>query len=158
MTGRTVDVDEAAVELTFALKRLRARLRAEARPAEGWTISQLAALGRIVREGPTTASRLAQAEHVRPQSMGEIVATLKAAELVSAEPDPNDGRKSLLRATKAGERLITKRTQSREAWLARAIEALVEPERNGVLLDSIVLLNALADWGIDDATAGGGRR
>src|ERR1700712_3078803 len=101
MPGHIVDVDEAAVELTFALKRLRARLRAEARPSDGWTISQLATLGRIVREGPITASALAQAEHVRPQSMGEIVTTLKAADLVSARPHPSDGRKSLLRATAA---------------------------------------------------------
>jgi DNA-binding MarR family transcriptional regulator len=153
-----VDADEAAVELAVALKRLRARLRAEARPADGWTVSQLAALGRIVREGPTTASELAHAEHVRPQSMGEIVATLKAADLVTAEPDPSDGRKSLLRATRAGERLVTERSQSRDAWLAHAIESLVEQQRAGVLLDSIVLLNALADWGIEGTTATAGRR
>jgi DNA-binding MarR family transcriptional regulator len=158
MSPRRVDADEAAVELAVALKRLRARLRAEARPADGWTISQLAALGRIVREGPTTASSLAQAEHVRPQSMGEIVATLKAADLVTAAPDPTDGRKSLLRATKAGERLITERSQSRDAWLAHAIESLVEQERAEVLLDSIVLLNALADWDVDDTNRAPGRR
>lgn len=158
MAARRVDVDEAAVELALALKRLRARLRAEARPADGWTISQLAALGRIVREGPTTASSLAQAEHVRPQSMGEIVATLKAAHLVTAEPDPTDGRKSLLRATKAGKQLITERSQSRDAWLAHAIESLVERERAGVLLESIVLLNALADWDVDGPHPAAGRR
>jgi DNA-binding MarR family transcriptional regulator len=158
MRRASVDVDEAAVELAFALKRLRARLRAEAGPTGGWTISQLAALGRIVREGPTTASRLAQAEHVRPQSMGEIVARLKAGDLVTAEPDPTDGRKSLLRATESGRRLVVERTQSRQAWLADAIESLVEQDRAGSVLDTIVLLNALADWGVDEATPAGGRR
>jgi DNA-binding MarR family transcriptional regulator len=157
MSAHDVDVDEAAVELAFALKRLRARLRAEARPSEGWTISQLAALGRIVREGPTTASRLAQAEHVRPQSMGEIVATLKAGELVTAEPDPSDGRKSLLRATTAGKQLVKQRSKSREAWLANAIESLAEAKRAGALADTIVLLNALADWGVDDTMRAGAR-
>jgi DNA-binding MarR family transcriptional regulator len=148
-----MDVDEAAVELTFALKRLRARLRAEAGPQDGWTISQLAALGRIVREGPITTSRLAQAEHVRPQSMAEIVSTLKAADLVSASPDPTDGRKSLLRPTAAGRRLVKLRSASREAWLANAIEDLTEQGRADVLVDAIVLLNALADWGVDDGAA-----
>jgi DNA-binding MarR family transcriptional regulator len=152
MPGHAVDADETAVELAFALKRLRARLRAEARPSDGWTISQLATLGRIVREGPTTASRLAQAEHVRPQSMGEIVATLKAAELVSGEPDPDDGRKSLLRATTSGKQLVKQRSKSREAWLANAIESLVEEARADALVDAITLLNALADWGIDAGT------
>jgi DNA-binding MarR family transcriptional regulator len=158
MSAPTVDVDEASVELAFALKRLRARLRAEARPSEGWTISQLAALGRIVREGPTTASQLAQAEHVRPQSMGEIVAALKAADLVSAEPDPGDGRKLLLRATNAGRQLVKQRSKSREEWLATAIESLVGQRRADALLDTIVLLNALADWDIDEPSTPGRRR
>jgi DNA-binding MarR family transcriptional regulator len=152
MSAHAVDADEAAVELAFALKRLRARLRAEARPSDGWTTSQLATLRRIALEGPTTASRLAQDEHVRPQSMGEIVTTLKAADLVSAEPDPDDGRKSLLRATTAGKQLVQQRSKSREAWLAKAIESLVEQERADALADAIALLNALADWGVDDLT------
>jgi DNA-binding MarR family transcriptional regulator len=149
-----MDADEAAVELAFALKRLRARLRSEASPSEGWTISQLAALGRIVREGPITTSRLAQAEHVRPQSMAEIVSTLKAGDLVTASPDPSDGRKSLLRATTAGRRLVKLRSASREAWLANAIGRLSEQGRADVLVDAIVLLNALADWGVEDDAAG----
>jgi DNA-binding MarR family transcriptional regulator len=147
------DVDEAAVELAMALKRLRARLRAEASPAEGWTISQLAALGRVVREGPVTASRLAQAEHVRPQSMAEIVKTLKEGGLVTAAPDPTDGRKSLLTATAAGRKLTTERTASRQAWLSEAIGALADDGRADVLADSIVLLNALADWRVDDGAS-----
>jgi DNA-binding MarR family transcriptional regulator len=84
--------------------------------------------------------------------MGEIVATLKAADLVSAEPDPDDGRKSLLRATTAGTQLVQQRSKSREAWLAKAIESLVEQERADALADAIALLNALADWGVDDLT------
>jgi DNA-binding MarR family transcriptional regulator len=152
-----VDVEEAAVELALALKRLRSRLRTEARPADGWTISQLAALGRIAREGPITTSRLAQCEHVRPQSMAEIVQTLKGADLVIAAPDPNDGRKSLLRATSAGRQLVKQRSASRQAWLAQAIEDLAAAGRADVLVDSIALLNALADWGADDEATGGRR-
>ncbi len=146
MTSTSIDVDEAAVELALALKRLRARLRAEARPAEGWTISQLSALSRLVREGPTTASCLARAEHVRPQSMAAIVATLRDADLVAASPDPADGRKILLRPTAAGRRLVKARTESREAWLATAIDDLVERDEAGTLLETIELLNALAEW------------
>jgi DNA-binding MarR family transcriptional regulator len=144
-----VDADEAATELALAIKRLRARLRAEARPAEGWTISQLSALRRLVGEGPTTASDLARAEHVRPQSMAAIVATLRDGDLVAASPDPADGRKTLLRATAAGRRLVKARSESREAWLAGAIGDLAEHGRATALADAIVLLNALADWGID---------
>ena len=89
MTVHQVDVRDAAVELTLAMKRLRARLRSEASPSEGWTVSQLSALRHLVHEGPTTASGLARAEHVRPQSMAAIVATLRDGDLVRARrPTP----------------------------------------------------------------------
>jgi DNA-binding MarR family transcriptional regulator len=155
VSERPIDVDEAAVELALALKRLRARLRAEA-PSEGWTISQLSALSRLVRDGPTTASGLARAEHVRPQSMATIVTSLREADLVSASPDPADGRKTLLEATGEGRRLMRARAESREAWLATAIDDLLEQGRADALVDAITLLNALADWGVD--TSPGGRR
>jgi DNA-binding MarR family transcriptional regulator len=153
-----IDVEEAAVELALALKRLRARLRAEARPAEGWTISQLSALRRLVGDGPTTASRLARAEHVRPQSMAAIVATLRDGELLTAAPDPADGRKTVLRATAAGRRLVQARSESRDAWLAGAIDDLAERGRAGALADAIELLNALADWRVDTPTPAASRR
>jgi DNA-binding MarR family transcriptional regulator len=149
MSREPIDVDEAAVELALALKRLRARLRAEAVPSDGWTISQLSALSRLVREGPATASHLARAEHVRPQSMAAIVTTLRDADLVAASPDPADGRKTLLRATATGRRLVQARSASREAWLASAIGDLLEQGRADALVDAIVLMNALADWGVD---------
>jgi len=149
MDTELIDVDEIAVELALALKRLRARLRAEARPAEGWTISQLSALRRLVGEGPATASHLARAEHVRPQSMAAIVTTLRDGGLVTASPDPVDGRKVLLRATSAGRRLVKARSESREAWLASAITGLELDGRAGSVRDTVALLNALAEWGVD---------
>jgi DNA-binding MarR family transcriptional regulator len=143
---RAVETAVASVELALAMKRLRARLRAESRGAEGWTISQLSALARIVREEPVTASMLAVSEHVRPQSIAEIVAALKAGGLVAATPDPTDGRKSLLRATAAGRKLVSSVLESREAWLTRAIDAVVDDKRRPALTDTIWLLNALAEW------------
>jgi DNA-binding MarR family transcriptional regulator len=140
-----VDTAAASVELTLAMKRLRARLRSESETAERWTISQLSALARIVREGPVTASALAAAEHVRPQSIAEIVTALKAGGLVAATPDPTDRRKSLLRATAAGRKLVASVLESREAWLARAIETVVDDKRRQALTDAISLLNALAE-------------
>jgi DNA-binding MarR family transcriptional regulator len=145
-----LDTAAASVELTLAMKRLRARLRSESETAERWTISQLSALARILREGPVTASALAVAEHVRPQSIAEIVTALKAGGLVVATPDPTDGRKNLLRATAAGRRLVTSVLESREAWLARAIDVVVDDSRREALTDAIALLNALAECDPDD--------
>jgi DNA-binding MarR family transcriptional regulator len=149
MSTESLRADEAAVELALAIKRLQARLRAEARPAEGWTISQLSALRRLVGDGPTTASQLARAEHVRPQSMAAIVTTLRDGGLVTSSPDPDDGRKAVLRATAAGRRLVKARSESREAWLASAIDDLAARGRAEALGETIALLNGLAEWRAD---------
>ena len=90
--------------------------------------------------------------------MAAIVTTLREGDLVTASPDPADGRKTLLRATAAGRRLVQARSESREAWLAGAIEGLTAQNRAGALVDAIVLLNSLADWGIDEPPTNGRRR
>jgi DNA-binding MarR family transcriptional regulator len=90
--------------------------------------------------------------------MAAIVTTLREDDLVTASPDPADGRKILLRASAAGRRLVKARAESREAWLAGAIEGLASQDRAGALADAIVLLNALADWGVDDPSARARRR
>jgi DNA-binding MarR family transcriptional regulator len=149
-----IDAAGAAAELSVAIKRLRSRLRAESMPSDQWTISQLSVLARLVRDGPATASRLAQAEHVRPQSIAEIVGALRAGDLVAAKPDPTDGRKTLLRPTAGGRRLVQSVWASREAWLARAIESVVDESRRASLADAIGLLNDLAEF----ETAGPVRR
>jgi DNA-binding MarR family transcriptional regulator len=155
MTKQIVDPAAASVELSLAMKRLRARLRSESETSEGWTISQLSALARIVREGPVTASGLAAAEHVRPQSIAEIVAALRAGGLVGARPDPTDGRKTLLRATAAGRKVVASVRESRQAWLARAISEVVDGRRSDALIHAISLLNALAEWDPDGPRAEG---
>jgi DNA-binding MarR family transcriptional regulator len=133
------------VELGLAVKRFRARIRAETATAEGWTISQLSTLNRLIDLGPMTASRLAQVEHVRPQSVAEVVAALRAEGLATSAPDPTDGRKALLRATAAGRRLIEQMTAERGSWLARAIDAEFGPDERSDVATAIDVLNRLAD-------------
>ena len=150
MTLGTDEADKPAAEATavglgLAIKRFRARMRAESTSSTGWTISQLSTLARIIERGPVTASALAQSEHVRPQSIAEIVTTLKADGLVCTEPDPADGRKVLLTATDHGREVIESVTASREAWLAQAIDTVVRPDEYPVLARTIELLNRLAD-------------
>jgi DNA-binding MarR family transcriptional regulator len=136
----------------MVMTRLRARLRLEqASVTTGQTLSQLSVLGRIDATGPTTASALAQAEHVRAQSIAETVAALKRDGLVEGRPDPSDGRKTLLTVTAAGRRLIGSIVDARGAWLARAIEQHVtEPERE-VLAQATEILARLADCRLDAA-------
>jgi DNA-binding MarR family transcriptional regulator len=136
---------EAATELMKAMTRLRARLRTESAPSEmSWTWSQLTTLGRIIEEGPTTTSALAQAEHVRRQSMAETLAVLHAAGLICSEQDPDDGRKTLITASRKGKALLRNIPTAREAWLNVALETLLDPSEQQLLLKAAALMNRIA--------------
>jgi DNA-binding MarR family transcriptional regulator len=144
----------AAAELMGAMTRLRARLRAETMPSDvSWNWSQLMSLGRIVADGPATASDLAQAEHVRRQSMAEIVAALRADGLVEARPDPGDGRKVLIHATERGRALSQTIPAAREAWLESAIASLLSADDQQTLLKAAAIMNRLADGDLRQAPA-----
>ncbi|MGW0633536.1 MarR family winged helix-turn-helix transcriptional regulator [Streptomyces sp. NPDC002758] len=139
-------VNETAAELTKAMMRLRARLRSESAPDEmPWTWSQLTTLGRVVELGPTTTSALAQAEHVRRQSMAETISALRAQGLIMSEQDPSDGRKTLISASDQGRELMATIPAAREAWLAGALRRLLQPGEQQVLLQAAAIMNRIAD-------------
>src|ERR1700747_3339959 len=109
-----------AVRLATAVFRLRSRIRIEAGlRSTGIPISQLAVLGRIIDEGPTTAAALAAGEPGTQQAIAQSRATLKQRGLVEKQADPSDGRKSLVSATPAGRKLMGTIAASREEWITR---------------------------------------
>ncbi|MGC0367053.1 DNA-binding MarR family transcriptional regulator [Rhodococcus sp. 27YEA15] len=138
-------VAKTAAELTSAMARLRARLRAESEPrVMPWTWSQLTILGRIIENGPTTVSDLARAEHVRRQSMAETVAVLRADGLIGAEPDPDDRRKAVISVTEKGLALSTTIPAAREKWLAATMAELLDSRECEVLLEAASIVNRIA--------------
>jgi DNA-binding MarR family transcriptional regulator len=145
MTRGAERAAQTATELMKAMTRLTARLRAESAPLDmPLTWSQITTLGRIVADGPTTASALAQAEHVRRQSMAETIEALRANDLITSEHDPTDGRKSLISATPKGHTLSTTIPAVREAWLNVAIDELQPGERQ-TLLKAAAVMKRIAD-------------
>ena len=138
--------DDAAVRLALALKRLRARLRAESGTSSaGLSISQLSLLQRLRLDGAATAASLAAAEHVSQQAIAQSVAPLRAAGLVRLEPDPADGRKTLISISDAGLELREAIIASRNSWLERAIGATIDAEGRAALDEAVGLLERLAD-------------
>ncbi|MFF7154267.1 MarR family transcriptional regulator [Streptomyces sp. NPDC008139] len=120
---------------------LRARLRAESATDDmRWTWSQITTLGRIVDEGPTTASDLAAAEHVRRQSMAETLAALRDVGLITSGKDPADGRKTLLHATAEGRAPVETIPAVREAWL-EAVRDLLRADERRTLLKAAEIMN-----------------
>ncbi|KOV67556.1 MarR family winged helix-turn-helix transcriptional regulator [Streptomyces sp. MMG1121] len=142
-----------AQRLNDAIKRLRARLRAESgQHAIGLTLTQLGVLASVVREGPVTAARLATLEHVSPQSIAQSLAVLKAAGLIHSEPDPQDGRRKLISADPSATELVERLLAGRAAFLARAIDQLVAPDERKDLEKAIELLERLAGTDLSDGT------
>jgi DNA-binding MarR family transcriptional regulator len=151
MAARTSTSLELANGLAQAMTRLRARLRLESAPADdtNWTWSQLVTLARIAREGPAAVSALAQAEHVRPQSMAETITALKRLGLVRASADPKDGRKTLISATDKGQTMVATIPALRAAWLEAAIDAVTDAAEREALVTAITVMNRLADCDLE---------
>jgi DNA-binding MarR family transcriptional regulator len=142
-----LDPIRTAVALSTVLGRLRSRLRIEGGTFEtGLTITQLSALQRLIDNGPVAGAALAQAEHIRPQSMWEAIAVLVKEGLVERRPDPSDRRKVLLAATRKGEQMVDQVLTSREAWLTRALTDLIDEREHRALDEAIGLLNRLVEY------------
>lgn len=133
-----------AAELRVVIGMLTRRLREQSQKGE-LTWSQTSAVGRLAREGPMTVTALARAEGVRSQSMGATVAALEAAGLVAGEPDPDDGRQTILRITEACRLWIEASRAAKEDWLHRALQHRLSPEEQDELASAARLLRRLAE-------------
>jgi DNA-binding MarR family transcriptional regulator len=138
---RSADAIRAATELRAVLGQLMRRLRSEnTRPQ-----SQLAVLSRLDRGGAQTTSGLAAAEHMRPQSMAEVVAELQGEGLVDRTPDTADRRQLLIALTQEGREFVKTERRRREDWLLQAIADELSPEEQALLVEAAGLLRRLAE-------------
>ena len=137
-------VDTAlASELRTTVMRLARRLRNQ-RTDDTLSLSQIAALGTLVRHGPLTPSELAAHERVQPPSMTRLVAKLEEAGLVTRTDHPTDGRQVLVAISPAGMQMIKADRQRRDAWLAQRMRDL-PAEDLAVLRRAAEVLRRLAD-------------
>ena len=136
--------DAAAVarELRATVSRLRRRMR-EHTDTAGLTPSQTAVLSRLAKEGPDTASGLAQAERVRPQSMAATLQVLDERGLVARTPDPEDGRRRVVGLTDAGRRWVAGSRAARDEWLTRALSEDFTPAERRTIVAATALLDRL---------------
>jgi DNA-binding MarR family transcriptional regulator len=134
----------AARELRVMFTRLRRRMR-ELVTDDDLTPSQTAVLNRLWKEGASSASILAGAERVRPQSMATMVAALEQRGLIERTPDPEDGRRQVVSLTAKGRRRAESHRQVREEWLARAMQERYSERERRVILDALSLLERLTE-------------
>ena len=139
MSHPSTQVVKGASELRLVLGQLVRRLRAE----YSFPVAQASVLSRLDREGAQTASGLAAAERVRPQSMAQTLAELETAGLIERRPDPGDRRRMQVELTEKGRERVLEERGRREDWLAAAIAAELSPEEQRTLLDAVPLLQRL---------------
>jgi DNA-binding MarR family transcriptional regulator len=101
-------------------------------------------LSRLDKDGPASASELAAAERVRPQSMAAILAALREADLIERHPDPEDGRRQVVSLTTAGRHRLQGDRKVRQEWLAEILQdRCTEAERQTILTALALLDNVL---------------
>lgn len=149
MNGQPTDRQAAyaaalAQELRALLGKLKRRLREQAHVGD-LTPSQVSVLLRLEKDGPATASSLARAEGMRPQSIGPVIAALEATGFVSGAPDPTDGRQTILSLTDACRKWAQEGRAARQDWLCRTIQARFSPQEQKGLTAAVELLKRLVD-------------
>ncbi|RLV78058.1 MarR family transcriptional regulator [Streptomyces rapamycinicus NRRL 5491] len=141
--GMSASAVRAAHEIRVVVGRLRRRIK-ETYDLEELTPSQTSVLSRLSKEGPASASALAAAERVRPQSMAATLAALDERGLIQRRPDPGDGRRQLVSVSETGGAFLADKRRAGEEWLARALESgYTEAEREAIL-EALALLDRLS--------------
>ena len=130
----------SAHELRSLFSRLRRRLR-EVAATDELRPPQVAALSRLGKDGPATASALAAAERIRPQSMAATLAALEGRGLVRRDPDPHDGRRQLVSLTAAGRRRVEGNRAAGAEWLVQAMQERFTEDERRTVLEAVALLD-----------------
>lgn len=134
----------AARDIRVAVGRLRRRA-VDLADTHELTPSQLSVLSRLGKDGPASASDLAAAERIRPQSVAATLAVLEERGFVVRRPDPADGRRQLISLSRNGKAIFDDRRRRSEEWLGRAMEErLTEAERRTVI-EAAALLDRLIE-------------
>jgi DNA-binding MarR family transcriptional regulator len=138
-----METDELAGALRVSIGMLLRRLRQV--PDDGeLTLPESAALARLDRGGPTSASALAKVEQISPQSMGATLAALESRGLVERTPDPDDGRRAVVAVSAAGRKALWNRRNARTEALAHALSSGFTDDELEQLRAAAPLLERLA--------------
>jgi len=138
----TLDTAALAHDLRLAVMRFSRRLRNQ-RVDTSVTLTHLAALSTLKRNGPMSPGELAAQERVQPPSMTRVVVALEGMGLVTRTPHPTDGRQVIIGLTPAAEDLLTEEARAREAWLSSRLQELTGEER-AVLREAAGIMEKLA--------------
>ncbi|MGC8905071.1 MarR family winged helix-turn-helix transcriptional regulator [Thermus sp.] len=130
MNGPPAPLVQELSQLGYALMRLLLAQAKEAFAQEGLSLLQAEVL-RLVKEGVSAPSRLAEHLEVQPSQVSHLLASLEEGGLLKRELDPLDRRRLHLRLTQRGLE-VAERLQA--AWLSLFGQRLARLEAHELLL------------------------
>ncbi len=114
--------EQLYVGLIHAARQLR-RLDHEL----GLSPARFSLLATLRYRGPQTVGRLAQLEDVSQPTVTKLVNALEAAGLVQRQPDPADGRASLVHLSPGG-RALVRRARARKIEYIESLTSGMDPD------------------------------
>jgi DNA-binding MarR family transcriptional regulator len=148
-------VDEEEVRrLRTQIKLLQRRLRRETFPEHGLSRTALQVLAATVRFPGTPQPRhLAEELMMTSSNVAAALRELEAAGHVRRRKDAADARRVLVLATEQGEAVVAGVRNDRDSWLGRAVETLLDPGEQRLLLAAGELMQRLAEFEPEPAPA-----
>lgn len=143
MDKRT-DLGALAASVRAAFAKLNRRLRTQD-DSDGIGSTGLSLLGRLSRDGPSTATALASDERLQPQSLTRTLHLLEVRAFIARCTDPADRRRSTITITHDGQAYLLRTLRNRESWLAHAMAETLSPTERELLLLATTLVERLAD-------------
>lgn len=141
-SAKSIDEKSAAAALRVTIARIYRALRLST--TSGITPSQVSVLFRVEQSEPVRMGVLAHLERITPATLSKVIDSLENLELVEREPDPLDGRVTLIRVSPTGRQLIE--TQRAATTLALEVAlAKLEVAQRELLLESLPALEGLAE-------------
>jgi DNA-binding MarR family transcriptional regulator len=132
-----------AALLRAAVSGLQRRLRAQDENG-GIAPTSLGILARLFRTGVSSATEIAQLEHLQPQSLTRSLQSLEEAGLIDRWIDEDDRRRTSIAITDKGEMLLRGTIRKRVAWLARVMESRLNPDERDTLRAAALLMERIA--------------
>jgi DNA-binding MarR family transcriptional regulator len=127
--GRTPSTPLLEHELAYLVRALEAVQRKRAYPLER---AQYLLLGILEREGPQAIGSLAERLFLDDSTVTRQVAAMQLQALIERDPNPKDGRSTLVRATQRGIRIAARMRDIRLGRIAVLFDDWSEAERSAL--------------------------
>src|ERR1700689_3449212 len=132
---KDTDNNEIAANLRVVISRLVKILRNETRNDELLSLTERSTLALVYQHEQILPSELADMEKVTSQSMSQIINKLAEHGYIKKTWSKTDKRKVIITITANGKKIIERKRQEKQEWLARAIFEKTTQKEKEILIN-----------------------